>query len=58
MKQVKRDFYGTVLVPIPIPLPEAGERPLWSGDFITGLDEGHHTPAEFERKYLSPDHEG
>ena len=58
MKQVSDSFYGTVLTPIPIPLPPNGRRPLWTGDFITGLGEGSYTPAEFERKYLSPDHEG
>lgn len=48
------DFYGTVLTPVPVELPENGEKPIGPGDFLTGTGAGYYTPAEFEDKYLSP----
>lgn len=50
----EEDFYGTVLTPVPVELPEDGEKPIGPGDFLTGTGAGYYTPAEFEDKYLSP----
>lgn len=50
------DLYGTVLVPVPVDLPEDGEKPIGPGDFLMETGAGYHTPAEFEAKYLSPDY--
>ena len=48
------ELYGTVLTLFPIELSADGTRPIFFGDFRSGLNEGSYTPAEFEEKYLSP----
>lgn len=47
-------FYGTVLTPIPVELPERGMKCIDPGDFVTDLDIGYYTVAEFDEKYFSP----
>ncbi len=53
-EQVKKNFYGTLLAPVPLDIPPEGERKIWRGDFIADLTWGSHTAAQFEEKYLSP----
>lgn len=55
MEQADEGFYGTVLTPIPLELPDGGRRVIEPGDFFIGMELGYYTPAEFEEKYLSPD---
>ena len=51
-------FLGTVLTPIPIPIPiDNGQRELAPDDLMLDVDAGSWTPQEFEEKYLSPNGE-
>lgn len=49
-------FLGTVLTPIPVPMPEDGDRDVTGEDLIMDTQGKCLTPAEFEEKYLSPDY--
>lgn len=57
MEHAERDFYGTVLTPIPITLPPDGGKAILPGDFLYDLQEGFYTPAEFDEKYMSPEYD-
>ena len=48
---------GTVLTPIPVELPENGERDVYDNDLLLDTEGMTLTPEEFEEKYLSPDYE-
>lgn len=56
MDSADTGFYGTVLTPLPVELPE-GKRVIEPGDFFMDTGAGYYTPAEFEEKYLSPDYD-
>ena len=49
-------FLGTVLTPVPIPMPN-GQREIEPGDLFLDTGAGSYTPEEFEEKYLSPNYD-
>ena len=49
---------GTVLTPVPVELPETGERDVYDDDLMLDTEGDMLTPEEFEEKYLSPDYGG
>lgn len=50
-------FLASVLTPVPIPVLADGPRDLKPGELVMDTGAGYYTPAEFEEKYLSPDHD-
>lgn len=53
LPEAEQNFYGTVLTPIPLELPDDCRRRIEPGDFLN-FGTGFYTIAEFEAKYLSP----
>ena len=47
-------FYGTVLTPVPIDLPD-GQKTVGPEDFACDPLASHYTPALFEQKYMEPE---
>jgi len=47
-------FFGTVFTPIPVDIPEEGERPFLPGDFYMRRYPKHYTPEEFDQRYMTP----
>ncbi len=54
VNEAKTDFYGTVMTPIPVTIPNTKYRAIGLSDFVTGIGAGYYTPAEFEDKYMNP----
>ncbi len=47
-------FFGTVLTPVPMELPE-GQKTVGPEDFACDTLASHYTPALFEQKYMEPE---
>ena len=47
-------FLGTVLTPVPVEIPENGERNVYDDDLILDTAGKMLSPEEFAEKYLSP----
>jgi hypothetical protein len=48
---------GTILTPVPVELPESGERDVYADDLIVDVEGKTLTPESFTEKYLSPDYD-
>jgi len=45
---------GTVLTPVPVEIPESGERDVYKADLMLDVEGDTLTPEAFAEKYFSP----